>query len=427
MYDWMSNPQMPESFWLGHGIGITPNLYTSRQRGEVPGAYWSDAQLRVIRDISRDFSIRNEFAVGALKNRKNYIVGNGMTTTFEATPGVQIDRYTQANASILWGDFARVENVPDVQREMIYRLDRDGEFFLRMFRLENGVISLRFVPPEFVITPPQYAADPDHSFGVHTPHLDPAGPPLGYWIVYDVTTWIPEYVPANQVIHVKANVTSDSKRGLPVWFSVAENLTRVEGTLRAIAKLAQLVARYGVVRKHQLGGTDSVRSFARATANDTMPDGSPLVRTNGDAGIADIPANIDLQFPAGELQLGGYVQAIQTDLRAVGAMLVMPEYMISGDASNGNYSSLQVAESPAIKEFASAQTPIVRATDTIASALLAWCGAWSMIGPNWVFLRPATVPPTLVRREPMQETQRNQILFANGVITKEEWRQLEGI
>src|SRR6185369_4253327 len=56
-----------------------------------------------------------------------------------------------------------------------------------------------------------------------------------------------------------------------------------------------------------------------------------------------------LPGPMGAERNAGFELVGQYSLRRIGVRWNMPEYMISGDASNGNYSSTLVAESPFVK------------------------------------------------------------------------------
>ena len=67
--------------------------------------------------------------------------------------------------------------------------------------------------------------------------------------------------------------------------------------------------------------------------------------------ILDALADTDYQFPASGLDAGRYVTVLQAELRAIASRLVMPEFMLTSDASNANYTSTMVAEGPAMKMF----------------------------------------------------------------------------
>ena len=45
---------------------------------------------------------------------------------------------------------------------------------------------------------------------------------------------------------------------------------------------------------------------------------------------------------------------LQAELRAIASRLVMPEFMLTSDASNANYASTMVAEGPAVQDVRAA-------------------------------------------------------------------------
>src|SRR6185295_1448942 len=75
----------------------------------------------------------------------------------------------------------------------------------------------------------------------------------------------------------------------------------------------------------------------------------------GPGTILDAPAGLEYDFPAQGLDAGNFVTVLQAELRAIASRLVMPEFMLTSDASNANYSSTMVAEGPAVKMFSRLQ------------------------------------------------------------------------
>ncbi len=66
--------------------------------------------------------------------------------------------------------------------------------------------------------------------------------------------------------------------------------------------------------------------------------------------ILDAMAGTEYDFPAAGIDAGRYVAVLQAELRAIASRLVMPEFMLTSDASNANYSSTMVAEGPAVQD-----------------------------------------------------------------------------
>ena len=142
----------------------------------IEGAEWEDG---------------NEFALGAAENRVNYAVGeSGFNDEAVPAPGVAgaepLARQVQE-----WIDLVREANdLPGVEAEAVWRLDRDGDALLRIFARPGDVPQVRWVEPERVRPPSDpppgwppdgLRHDPDWHWGVvHAPN--DRGTVVGYWV-----------------------------------------------------------------------------------------------------------------------------------------------------------------------------------------------------------------------------------------------------
>lgn len=412
-----NNPQMVPD--------LAPTFYRNRKLGEVPGAYLNENALRILRDVSREYSVRNEYAVGALENRISYIVGDGFKYVVSSRSGNDANKRM---AQSIIDEFIDRTVFHEYEEDSVYRGDRDGEAILQLFHMDDGFCDIRIVEPEFVITPPQFAGDWSYSFGVQTPPLDPQGAPINYWIVQNPFDNEPIPVSGNRIFHIRMNVPKGAKRGLPIWFPTFENLERAEKTLRNFARMAQLVATYAVLRKHQ-SGADTVSDYTKRLQNSSYvnPAGQTVGVQDVQTGIVDVPRATEYEFPGSNVQVAGYVDTLQAELRAIGARLVMPEYMISGDASNSNYASTMIAESPASRKFLRDQKRYATRFKSIMTNVLAWSVFHRRMPAILDDLEIKVLLPNLNVRKLNEETNRNKILFDNGVITLEEWRERESL
>ena len=116
--------------------------------------------------------------------------------------------------------------------------------------------------------------------------------------------------------------------------------------------------------------------------------------------------------------------AIQAELRACAAALAMPEYMLSGDASNANFSSTMVAEGPAVKTFEEMQADLIEADVEIMERQLqvaAKAGLISGAGEDDVLekVKVEAEPPIIKSENRLQEAQADQILVQAQVMSKE--------
>ena len=157
-------------------------------------------------------------------------------------------------------------------------------------------------------------------------------------------------IAAADIQHRKANVDVNVKRGLPLFFPVRKNLRRAEKLLRNMSVVAEIQSAIALIRKHQGSTTAGVQQFAAGQADVTVaqPGGrTTSFRRFGPGTILDAPSGIDYDFPASALDAASYVTILQAELRAIASRLVMPEFMLTSDASNANYASTMVAEGPA--------------------------------------------------------------------------------
>ena len=133
--------------------------------------------------------------------------------------------------------------------------------------------------------------------------------------------------------------------------------------------------------------------------------------------ILDAMAGTDYEFPAAALDAARYVVVLQAELRAIAARLVMPEFMLTSDASNANYASTMVAEGPAVKFFDRLQQDTIE--DDLELMCAWWATRWRRAGcrpmPAGVDIR--AIAPTLAVRDRLRDAQADQILVRNGAMS----------
>ena len=331
----------------------------------------SIAALKAMRKTCRLLAGQNPYAINGHENRVSYIVGTGHEYVVTAKPdsalakklkaakgdaqeagGAGDDALQEGQAVI--DEFVKENHWHSRQQEIQLRKDRDGECFLRFFTGPDGSIRVRFIEPGQVETP-QTNTDLHATFGIVT---DPD----------DVETVVAYYVDealveASEIQHRKANVDRNVKRGLALFYPVRRNLNRAEGLLKNMSVVAGIQSAIAMIRKHG-GGGKGAHEAARSAGADVTVSNSTTGKTSYyrkyDAGtIIDAPANTEYDFPATGIDAAKYVVILQAELRAIASRLVMPEFMLTSDASNANYSSTMVAEGPAVKMFGRLQHDMI--------------------------------------------------------------------
>jgi hypothetical protein len=231
--------------------GVQPPWYQQNtKRGEVIPVYRTEQELRLIQDRMRVICNYNEFAICALENRVNYVVGDGFT--YSATAKDPHNKAHQKSADavqVVIDRWCEINDSSALEAEALWRLDTEGEAIIRGFRGKDGYIHQRFVEPEHVRPPTADTADPVNSFGVITKR-DDIQTVEGYWIVNDpLNNPLPVRVSADKVLHLKLNVRSTAKRGLPTFFPVEANLRRCEDLLASMTSVAKARAKIALIRK----------------------------------------------------------------------------------------------------------------------------------------------------------------------------------
>jgi len=373
-----------------------------------------ETQLAQIRDQCRTLALTNEFAINGHENRISYIVGSWHVYRAMGRRGrADVEPLADGVQAVL-DEFVRLNHWHRRQQEIVRRKDRDGECFLRLFTLPDGTTRVRFVEPAQVAAPTDRATDPAAGFGVQTDPND-VETVRGYWIDGRL-------VDADDIQHRKANVDANVKRGLPLFFPVRKNLRRAEKLLRNMSVVAEIQSAIAVIRKHRAATAAGLEQFVAGQA-DLSVSSAATGRTShfqryAPGTILDAVAGTEYEFPAAGIDAGRYVTVLQAELRAIASRLVMPEFMLTADASNANYSSTMVAEGPAVKMFDRLQH------ETIAEDVeLLWrvvshavqAGRLPVESLGAVEIRG--IPPTLAVRDRLKEAQADQILLRNGAMS----------
>ncbi|MGA2063815.1 MAG: phage portal protein [Thermoguttaceae bacterium] len=384
----------------------------------------NELQLDEIRAQCRLLAVTNEYAINGHENRISYIVGSGHTYRAAARqPGSAPEPLVRAVQAVL-DDFVEINKWHQRQQEIVRRKDRDGECFLRLFLAADGTAQVRFVEPGQVATPPQAAADPAAAMGIQT-EPDDVETVLGYWIDGQL-------VDAQNMQHRKANVDANVRRGLPLFYPVRKNLRRAEKLLRNMSAMAQIQSAIALIRKHQSAAGAALEQFVRDGADVEIPRAiggrTSSFRRYAPGTILDVTAGTDYEFPAAAIDAARYVAVLQAELRAIASRLVMPEFMLTSDASNANYSSTMVAEGPAVKMFERLQNDMIEDDLELLWRVVAGtvrAGRLPIEALDLVDLRATA--PTLAVRDRLRDAQADQILVRAGAMSVQTMAMRHGL
>jgi hypothetical protein len=316
-----------------------------RGRGEAIPVYMNEGQLKLLRDHSRRLCALNEFALNAMGNRVGYVCGRGYgyklaRKTRHGEPPPQGPDPLVAQGQAVLDEFLARTRWGEREQETVYRCDEDGETFIRLFHVGDGRTEARYVEPEHVRG--HGNPDPRASFGIVTEHDDVENV-LAYMIAEDPYLSLETTeVDADDVVHFKLNTRGSAKRGLPTFHPVRKNLQRAETLLRNMSILAQVQATFALIRKHKQYGRSAIDAFRQGQQDDTyqrpISGKTQPYQQLPPGAIIDTNEFTDYELPSANVNASGLVGILQAELRAVAARLIMPEWMLSVDASNNNFS-----------------------------------------------------------------------------------------
>lgn len=474
-----------EEMWLPMGFGLTGSGTTgtagNMNLGLLTSGFDNELQLAMARDEMRYLAATNPFAINAHENRISYIVGDGHTYDVavketraakrakkekkkaeraaeqaakdaaakanaakqqrqfglageeEIVPPPAVDKQADsidAEASALEDAADAAQDALDTfisendwhnrQQEIVHRLDRDGEVFLRMFPGTDGILRIRFVEPGHVATPTDKANDPTVRFGIQFDPED-AETPIAYYIKG-------ELVEAQFIQHRKANVDRTSPRGVPLMFGVRQYLRRAAKNVLNISAKIDVISAIALIRKHagtRAGVGSTVASTAQYQQIDPRSNQTTYARRFTPGTILDAPNTVEYEAPSvdGVDQLAA---GVALNLRTIASRLVMPEFMLTSDASNANYASTMVAEGPSVKSFERLQK-----RQSCWDVELLWKAMEAGGMGDAVELKKKfeirVGMPTIISRDDKAKAEENKIYFDDGILSPQEWASQIGI
>lgn len=430
-----------------------------RAEGKWLPIYETEWELAEIRAKGRGLASCVSMAIGAQSALANYIFGNGFTfkvnSEDESNKKLVEEVQTFVDKIIDDNDFITGDQ-PGLDREIHDRSREDGESIVALYVDEVGdSVRIRQIDSS-QLTEPRNARELEDwlysrgmlqdevsywKFGVHT-RLDPVmncedlDNPLGYHVVYDTlgNNW--DYLPANQVVHLKRNVGRNAKRGVSDYYAVWRMIEREEKLVTNVAEGAAVQAAIAFIRQHAEGKTkDGITRMVAENStsdHDIQTKSGPRNRkreTFYPGTVKDIPAGMEYLYgPMGTPGHKIFVEVAQLLMRVCGVRWNMPEALISSDASNANFSSSLVAEAPFVKAREADQQVYKGNARAIVwkSIRLAFDkGRFNKHGLDWEAFEDAievkVEAPSVASRDGLKAAQEADILSKAGILSPRTW------
>jgi len=316
-----------ESSW--RSITIGKEVYTENEVHEMQQTarklYYTDPGARGVIDMMVNFVVGKDAYIKPLSKNKTVIK--------------------------FWETFCTINKMDRRMKEHVRRSLRDGESLLRLFKPKRKskvkIPLIRFIEPDDLKDKTN-----KWSFGIETDPED-VEDIIRYHLCYknDSGEIKNTKVDAKYVVHTKINVDMNVKRGVSFLVGVAKYIVKYGGWLNDRIMLNKIRTLFNMVMK--VSGVDldtfenmfddaTTKTKSGGTAPKKLPKaGSILLSTPG---IEYDMMNLDIHAPD-----------TQPDGRAIELMISkgtgLTEYVVRGDASNSNYSSTMVSESPMVRMF----------------------------------------------------------------------------
>lgn len=454
----------------GFGFGNYDQRVTSasdRVRGKCSPFFENEMDLAAIRGIARFLAGTTEIAIGALENLTSYTIGNGLTYTVEPkreshkvdsateplTPEQAEDkkediRARQATRAVQEAlDEALEANqwVGDKEAEAFRRSHRDGECFIWV-REYSGQPQIMLVEPDYITEPVPSREVEDYcgcqpglewSFGIASDHCDMERRHAYFvkWPGGAGTDW--DVAPTGEMVHVRLNVDRGVKRGISDFYAAYVNMERAAKLLGNTLQGAAIQATIAYIKEHVAGTTsDSITSTRNArsdfTATFNRPGGgSRQIRQEKffPGRVIDTTGTKYHAGPLGQSSAPTYIDVVQAGLRIVGARWAMPEYMISGDASNANYSSTLMSGGPFDKATQRRQGLYKRHFAEVCWKVLGILASRGRFREHGILslrdlkkvLQVKVEAPAVAVQDRKQEEEIRQIRHDAGILSKKTW------
>ena len=323
----------------------------ARQHGHNRPFIWHDLDLDQMRSLARWLTAKNDLAIGAARTITNYTVKRGYKWEARVAKEYRQDPVAVklvARVQRLIDDYSDLNNLASRERSACFRSIRDGEVFTRHFAQEDGTTILRFVEPEQVRPSP--GSGTNCAYGIETDPEDVESV-WAYHVTYDGVNY--DRINPAEVCHYKRNVDECVKRGLSDFFSSGDTFDQVAKLLRNMTISGGVQAAIAWIEQHD-GATSSqvqshianIKDLNRPSIENPITGRTPDYQQMGPGTVVKTGKSKEY-IPA---PLAGnttqHTNIVQAALRSIGCRWNMPEYMISGDSSNANYSSTLVSGSP---------------------------------------------------------------------------------
>lgn len=285
----------------------------------------------------------------AIMNALKYIMGRGVTIT---------PKSDDPKVNHVWREFwtSPRNKMERRQFEIVTRALRDGNCLLQYFTQdETGSrtwkTTVRFRDPMLLQKPTiEFVGTTAQGSNGIVVDRDDIETPTQYWFKNQFDQNKYEMVEAAKIQHIKIGVDSDQKMGEPMIQAVMDLFTYYKQWLKARILLNKIRTAVALIKKVKGSSSDVSRISATLPSSSTTRVGETKTQQIRPMSVFVANEGVEYEMMSHNINATDAAEDGRTMITRMAGGTGQPEYAF-GDASNANFASSLVSESPFVKEI----------------------------------------------------------------------------
>lgn len=318
--------------------------------GDSEAKGFDSSNQREMIKAAREYFRKDPNAKAVVQTMTNYVIGRGVQITSKSKDPV---------VNLVWREFwtAKRNKMELKQFEMVIRTFRDGDLYVRIFNKtdEGKPVSkstLRYIDPLNVVNPPNNTDGFDVSRtkdGIESLANDRESV-TAYWVKVGNGATDFEKVNAEEMVHIKLQADSDQERSDSVFLPVMKLFRNYEQWLNSRILLNKLRTAIVIIKKVDGGGADVNRIANTLSQASNQRTGESKKESIKGGTVITANQGVSYEMLSANINAGDVAEDGRNIKLSIAAGTNTPEY-IYGDASNANFASSLIAESPFVKSI----------------------------------------------------------------------------
>ena len=269
-------------------------------------------------------------------NAVNFILGAGSNAVIKNVEGSDLEKVSE-----IWNAFSDSNRWRRKQKEWIRRAIREGEAFVKVDRASS--FRKVVLPTKIHFIEPDNIESEKHEHGIQT-NPDDVSEILSYFFMGKDDKKADPIKPS-EIIHTKMGVDENVIRGRSLLEPILDDAHKLQKFVEVRALLARLRSSVFMHRKFVGSGSSQIQNQTNSLSSNqnTSTRGNKRQKMPKGGTIWDTSGNVDIEFKNPNVGADDAEKDHRILALSIAAGIKLPEFVVTGDASNNNMASLQVA------------------------------------------------------------------------------------